>query len=345
MTCDYDLLSDELIRTTMNSGGNCSLSLPGLLAALMRNEVAAFPSLRPHQRHAWHAFLVQLGALALLSVNRPQVPDTADDWRQLLRGLTPDKLEMAWRLVTPLNCPALLQSPMPRGTEDQLKQMVSTPDALDMLVTAKNHDLKQQVMIGGAVDDWLFALVTLQTMEGFLGAGNYGISRMNGGFANRPALGIAPPGGPGAHVRRDIGRLLELRGQIPGHAGFRITGGLGLVWLASWDGKTSLKASDLDPYYIEICRRVRLVLDAGRLHARFTGSKVPRIAPFEGGVTGDPWAPVLIDANGSQKVLTVDARGFGYQRMVQLMFRGNVANRELSLLPYRCSHRRMPPKA
>jgi CRISPR system Cascade subunit CasA len=99
---------------------------------------------------------------------------------------------------------------------------------------------------------------------------------------------------------------------------------LALVWLKPWDGTSSLKPSELDPYYIEICRRVRLVRDGGHLQARFGGSKVARIAPFEGGVTGDPWAPVLTDGDGAQKVLTVDAQGFPYQRMVQLMFRGEI---------------------
>jgi CRISPR system Cascade subunit CasA len=230
MTCDYNLLSNALIRVTVSSGGNCRLSLPGVLAALMRDEIAAFPALRAHQRHAWHAFLVQLGALALLAMDHPQAPETEEGWGQLLRRLTPDHLDDApWRLVSPLNHPALLQPAVPSGNENQLKHAVDTPDALDMLVTAKNHDLKQKVMDGAALDDWLFALVTLQTMEGFLGAGNYGISRMNGGFANRPALGIAPPGGPGAHVRRDVARLIELRGHVPGHAGFRNSGGVALV--------------------------------------------------------------------------------------------------------------------
>ena len=41
------------------------MSLPETYAALMRDEVGSFPALRPHQRHAWHAFTVQLGAMAL----------------------------------------------------------------------------------------------------------------------------------------------------------------------------------------------------------------------------------------------------------------------------------------
>ena len=85
-----------------------------------------------------------------------------------------------------------------------------------MLVTAKNHDLKQAVMTEARAEDWLFALVTLQTMEGFLGAGNYGISRMNGGFANRAAISLAPPGGPAAQWRRDLRQVLALRGKLGG---------------------------------------------------------------------------------------------------------------------------------
>src|ERR1700722_12338238 len=112
MTYGYDLLSDELIRATFSSGGNYRLPLPALLAALMRDEVTAFPALRPHQRHAWHAFLVQLGALALLSAGRQEAPQTEEQWEQLLRGLTPDYLEnLPWRLVSPLDRPALLQAP------------------------------------------------------------------------------------------------------------------------------------------------------------------------------------------------------------------------------------------
>jgi CRISPR system Cascade subunit CasA len=189
-----------------------------------------------------------------------------------------------------------------------------------MLVTAKNHDLKRAVMASAQPDDWLFALLTLQTMEGYLGAGKYGISRMNGGFANRAALGIAPPGGPGAHLRRDLRRLLALRGKLRGATGYSADGGLALVWLPPWDGTASLRQDALDEWYIEICRRVRLTQHEGVLGARTAGSKVPRILPIEGGVTGDPWSPIVVEKAGTAKSLTVDARGFGYRRLVDFMF-------------------------
>jgi CRISPR system Cascade subunit CasA len=213
-----------------------------------------------------------------------------------------------------------LQPPIPSGALAELKNVITTPDSLDMLVTAKNHDLKQTVMALAQPDDWLFALLTLQTMEGFLGAGNYGISRMNGGFANRAALGIAPPGGPGAHLRRDLRRLMAMRGKLRGATGYASEGGVALVWLLPWDGTASLRQDALDEWYIEICRRVRLTLSDDALSARTTGSKVPRILPIDGGVTGDPWSPIVVEKAGAAKSLTVNAAGFGYRRMVDLMF-------------------------
>ena len=49
-------------------------------------------------------------------------------------------------------------------------------------------------------------------------------------------------------------------------------------------------------------------------------SKVPRVLSPPGGVTGDPWAPLRSDKDGSLKVLTVSGQGFDYRRMVELMF-------------------------
>ncbi|MCO6416033.1 type I-E CRISPR-associated protein Cse1/CasA [Siccirubricoccus sp. KC 17139] len=322
-------LIQPCIRVIRPDGRQDLLTLPGVLAACMQDAITGFTALRPHQRHAWHAFLVQLGTLALLRAGLLAPPENEGAWRDLLRGLTPEHADDApWCLLGPSNRPALLQPPIPDGI-GALKNAVSTPDALDLLVASKNHDLKRQVMAAAAPDDWLFALVSLQTMEGFLGAGNYGISRMNGGFANRPALCLVPPGGPGAHVRRDIRCLLALGGRPPLSEGCAEAGGLALLWLEPWDGAASLPRMRLDPLYIEICRRVRLVEVAGRIAARAGGSKAPRVAPAPGGVTGDPWAPVLTEKDGSLKVLTVDARGFGYRRMVELMFSPSIRHAPL----------------
>ncbi len=249
--------------------------MPELYAALFADDVESFPALRPHQRHAWHALLCQLAAIACIRASLSCPPSDAEGWRVALEGLTPDFPEgEPWRLVSPLDRPAFLQPVV--GAVDGFKRFV-TPDQLDILVTSKNHDVKVARLAESKADDWLFALVTLQTMEGFLGAGNYGVSRMNGGFSNRPGFSLAPVGGVGAHVRRDTERLIDLREKMLDHSAGFDEGGLALVWLAPWDGATSLRPKELDPYYIEICRRVRLAEKNQRIHACASGSKAPRI--------------------------------------------------------------------
>jgi len=318
----FNFLIDAIIRARLASGEIKCFSLPALYASLLRDEIESFPALRPHQRHVWHAFLVQVGALALFGASEAEPGADEAHWRQMLRGLTamwPD--DSPWCLVAPLDRPALLQPPVPEGSLTGFNA-IATPDELDMLVTSKNHDLKSSVAGEGQAEDWFFALLSLQTQEGFLGAGNYGISRMNGGFANRPGLGLTPLGGPGARVRRDMAVLRDTRNDLlkGDGSGFPETGGLGLVWLVPWDGATSLSFYKLDPWYVEICRRIRIENIGTRLQAKGKGTKATRIeAKALSGVTGDSWAPLVLEKD-KRKAFSVSGSGFGYRRMVQLLF-------------------------
>ena len=313
----YNLLEQPLIRTRFRDR-TALMTLPGVFAASVRDEVLNFQALRPHQRHAWHAFLVQVGTLALLAAGRKTLPDDDSSWAQLLRGLTPGYDDDApWSLVASADQPALLQPVPSPGTQGWERR--DAPDAIDTLITAKNHDVKRAAMIRAQPDDWLFALVTLQTMEGYSGSTLYGISRMNGGSSSRPCVGVAPSGGPGAHLRRDILALLSLDGR-PEHArDYAAQDGLALTWLAPWNGQTQLTRRHLHPLYVETCRRVRLACGGEGLHALTTGSKASRIADkVPGGITGDPWTPLVPDKAGP-KALTISAESFGYRRMVATM--------------------------
>lgn len=318
----YRLLDEPLLSVSDVAGRQrCQLSLPELYAALVAGNVGDFPALRPHQRHVWHAFLVQVAALALHRAGRTELPGDATVWRELLLALTPDDSDgAAWSLVAPPKRPALLQPPVPGGDLSELKNVVDTPDALDMLVTAKNHDVKRSTLTYSGAEHWLFALVSLQTQEGFLGAGNYGISRMNGGFANRPGFGISPADEYGGRVVRDVRRLLTTRSTLlHDYTLYPTSGGIGLVWLASWDGRTSLSLEALDPFYVEICRRVRLV-DTNGIRALTAGSAVARVnGKAFNGRTGDPWTPLMTDGD-NRKAFTADAGGFTYKRLVPLLF-------------------------
>lgn len=314
------LLDEQLIRARrVKDGQLVRYTLPGLFVAMTKDEVRDFPALRAHQRHPWHAFLVQLAVQALHLANVVAPFETEQAWRDALLALTPQHPDgEAWHIVTPHDRPAFLQAPVPGGRLDSWKNQFHAADELDMLVTSRNHDLKCARMRSCEVDDWVMALVSLQTQDGYLGAGNWGISRMNGGFANRPALGAVAKGHWGRRWGRDVSVLLDGRDTLVEHFGFRTQSGIGLVWVKPWDGDSSLLFGDLDPFYIEICRRVRFSFTNGVLTALATGSKVPRIeAKARHGVTGDPWLPV--DIVGA-KALSIGHRGFDYQLAAELVF-------------------------
>ena len=317
------LLTDPLIRYEA-AGNRSSATLPEVYSALMADHVDAFPALRPHQRHAWHAFLSQLGALALHRAGLEIPPCEPRRWEELLRGLTPDfTCDEPWHLVVEdFTLPAFMQVPTRlESNSRQYRSDVSTPDEMDILVTSKNHDVKSAVGARAGADDWLFALITLQTMGGYAGLGNYGISRMNGGHGSRPAFSVAPSGcGAGSHLRRDITALLENRHTILYDYAMN-DNGLDLLWTIPWDGSVSeaLDLRQLDPFYIEVCRRVRLLKDAaGRLHGARATSRAARIEVKKvNGRTGDPWTP--FNATRGGRPLTLGLGGFTYRRVAELL--------------------------
>ena len=315
----FNLLTEPLIRIA-TADGTCVATLPEVYAALMADEVDTFPALRPHQCHACHAFLVELGAMGMHRAGVSEPPTDAGNWAALIRGLTPDfPDDEPWQLVVDdIAKPAFMQPPARSAErEKDYKNVIATPDELDMLVTSKNHDLKSAVVAGANPDDWIFALVSLQTMEGFGGAGNYGISRMNGGLGSRPAFSLTPSTRPGAHVRRDVTALLQQ------HPSLLSDGEHCLLWTLPWDG-TAAEAETLDrltPLYIEVCRRVRLRCDEDRrLYGIRASSKAARInAKASNGITKDPWTPIDKRDKKGDKALTLPGGGFTYKRITDYL--------------------------
>lgn len=305
------------IRHTDRRGSERTAGLFETIAALARDEIADFPALRAHQRQPWHAFLAQVAALALLRAGETELPDEAEAWQGLLLALTPDHPGgEAWQLIVDdWTKPALLQPPGMEAAFRRSGKQAATPDELDMLLTARNHDIKGFRIRASYDDDWLFALVSLQTQEGQMGAGNYGISRMNGGYGARVAVGLRPAGySPGAALRRDVGRLLAVRDEIEERSEAR--GSIGLVWLEVWDGAGQIAFAQLDPLYVEVCRRVRLI-GADRVEgAVLANSKAARISQTLRGVTNDPWAATLSDGT---KSWGVSVSGFGYRQTATLL--------------------------
>ena len=322
----FNLLEEETIRVTTAEKTLRRVSLPTVFELSMKDEVLSFPGLRPHQRHAWHAFLAQLGAIALVRSGSTNIPVDGNAWRDLLRNLTPEfPGDAPWNLVVnDFQEPAFLQPPSQTECgEKKFKKKSATPDLLDILVTAKNHDLKSSTAYNCNLDDWLFSLITLQTMGGFDGSGNYGIARMNGGYGSRPAFSMTPSDSPGVHLKRDIPALLETRSRQLTDFPFDDKG-ISMVWLVPWDGTKDemLGIRELDPYFIEVCRRVRLKINvSGAMECLRATSKAPRVDAKEfNGNIGDPWIPIELK---DSKSLTLASGGFHYRKVSELLFSSN----------------------
>ena len=300
----YDLLTEKLIRTKTIAGGMTRETLPGLMALLMKDQVESLPALRAHQRHALHSMLVQIATAALEDQPPGRIPETEEEWRRLLEILQPVRdgpqtWHQAWHLIgQDLRSCAFMQPPMgQRGKATDFTKTLQTPGALDILVYSKNHEIKRNQVQQPELDDWIMALITVQTMDNASGAGRKGISRSMDGTASRTAFSIMPLyGGFGAEVRRDVGALrIALPGIRERYPRYPHQGGITLTWAHPWDGAADecLRMEDLHPLYIDTCRRIRLQTKEGVISAQSASSKTTRIArETYGGLTGDPWAPV-----------------------------------------------------
>lgn len=320
----YNLLTDPVIRTVGRNGATVALSLPDVFAAMVADEVVSFPALRAHQRHGWHTFLAQLGTIVLHNCQVNDIPTEANTWRDLIRTVAGEYGDDPWTLVVAdWSRPAFLQCPDPRCGKDH-KGVVQTPDGLDVLVTSKNHDEKQDQAFKAVPDDWIFALLTLQTMAGFLGRGCYGIARMNGGQSSRWCFGLSPVNvGPGGHLVSDLRYMLSTREDtVSRHREyFASSGGTALVWLTPWDGAKSMPLRQLDPYFIEICRRVRLQAGSGRIWAKKAPSKKARVAAkMAKGAIGDFWTPIKFKDGAA---LTASRRTLQYDQLAEILFNPN----------------------
>ena len=205
----HNLLKSRCIRVETKEGQTLDADLPETLELLTADRIGTLPRLRAHQQHGWHALTTQLAALAWEQGSAKRLPETKGEWKQALRQLTPGwKNDEPWHLI-PVDeeSPGFLQ---PAGHENYrgTPRTRPTPDAIDMLIATKNHELKLETATEAETDDWLFALTTIQTMGGYNGGGSYGISRMNRGFSSRICVALRPAeGGQGApRLDRDHGR-------------------------------------------------------------------------------------------------------------------------------------------
>lgn len=316
-----NLLTDELFRV-VTAGKSTNLSLPGLLEALSHDQVDALEGVQRHQVDILHIFLCYLAGSVLVRAGENEPTHASDFWLDGLRALVGRGDDLAWELVVadPTE-PAFMQPPTSNKKvfEIEYKPKAETSDGIDMLQAAKNHDIKAARAIDCDLEAWTLALIAHQTGSGFFGRGNYGIARMNGGFGSRVC--VSWQGGNrrlGTRFSKDTRVLLEHRKDLLTNPYPYTDRGLTCLWTEAWDGKTSLSLSNLDPFFIEVSRRIRL-RDQGRIRVFGATSKVARIAA-QGlkGNLGDPWTPIKISTSSA---LTPSANGWHPALLRDLIFR------------------------
>lgn len=317
----YNLLDEKLISVSLSDGSPADLSLTEILLSLSTtDDIVSFSALQPHQQQSWYCFLVQLAAMAAARENGNKLPDTLPRWKEVLLKLS-DGSEAAWCLVVPdLTQPAFMQTPVVEGSlEDaKYKDDVITPQDLDIIITSRNHDVKAVRMRSPKIQHWIYSLINLQTMEGIMGKGNYGIIRMNGGYGSRPLVGYTKKTSFAARYKRDVETLLlnkDTAAEIYDRKGHS------LLWLIPWDGgkNSGVPIQSCDPWFIEICRRIRFVGKENNLICFKTNSEAKRIytAVELNGLTSDPWTP---EDREKLKSLSVSDSGFSYDLLDKILF-------------------------
>jgi CRISPR system Cascade subunit CasA len=316
----HNLLAEKLISVRYEDGSIDKLTLPGVLCKLSKEDIESFTALQPHQEQAWYCFLVQLAAMAIHESEAKTVEGDEAEWAGRLRTLTKGfpKDEPWCMVVEDLGKPAFMQTPVPEGSLKAYKSSFSIPDEIDTLIVAKDHDVKTLRVYKPSIGNWIFTLINLQTMQGFLGRGNYGIVRMNGGFANRPFLSFASSESLAFRYRRDTAILLDRHGALCEKYEFTKNAGNKLLWLQTWDGNAQLVLKNMDPYFIEICRRIRFEMGAKGIICRSANTEGYRIINENvNGITGDPWNVVNSEEAKSFSLASV---GFTYKTIQTILF-------------------------
>jgi CRISPR system Cascade subunit CasA len=316
-----NLLTDGVFRATIPGSGVQLLNLSQLLAALGKDEIENLPGLQCHQEDIFHIFLCYLAGVILTRDGDDKVTQDESFWHDGIVKLSPDKADSGWSLVVDdVSLPGFMQPPILLNDAKKLKLKAHSPDELDVLQTAKNHDVKGQRAHSTRVEDWVYSLVNLQTSIGFVGQGNYGIARMNGGFGSRPCVELLYELSPGGRFQRDVSKLISMRSTLLRGDWPYVKNGIVLTWMEPWDGRSSLSPKDLDPYFIEIARIVRLYKQGDKYLAKGMSSQAVRIYSKDfKGVVGDAWTPIKNKAN-ERSSLTVPKPGITPKLLRELIF-------------------------
>jgi len=321
-----NLLYDPIFRIETANASEC-LSLPALFVELAQDKVESFLGLQRHQEDAFHVFLCYLAGSVLAHQNQIEADQSEEFWRNGLLQLAQGQ-ESAWKLLVenPLE-PGFMQ---PSLTDVSIFKRfdfkpnegpkAESPDQLDLLDISRNHDIKYKRSKHPSTEQWIYSLISLQTCTCYYGSGNYGTARINGTTA-RPTIEIMVSERWGARWKVNTSRLLQYRNKLLKKKPYREKHGVVLAWLPPWDLTSSLSLQEMDPFFIEISRAVRLNSTGSRIIVLGATSK-PRVIDKAArdeikGNLGDPWTPINLRSGGAA---VFGKEGFTVQRLHDLIF-------------------------
>ncbi|RME48231.1 MAG: hypothetical protein D6791_03855 [Chloroflexi bacterium] len=323
-----NLLTDPLIPVTTAEGLGF-VSLPELLAGLGDDTVYRIEGLQRHQEDAFHVFLCYLaGAILARDGNWNPVRD-ANFWRDGMRALAGETGDDAWSLVVDdLTRPGFMQPPQeaPCAQFSSWSGMTCCPDALDSTELAKNHDVKASRASNAKPFEWLYALVSANFNAGYSKGGRDGFY-FPSIKAQKNRIGrvyVYPSFSDNFSTTWKFitGHLQKWAQERIAEGVFRKEGQV-LTWLKAWD-QHPLTATELDPFFIETNRMIRLTLETGeRISAYY---RPTRNAPLAAqaklqGKLPDPFVP--IDTETSQAISSGKAR-WPVDRLRAIVFQDGV---------------------
>ena len=146
---EWNLLTEPILRVVTDQGTR-HMNLPELMSLLGRDEIHHYEGIQRHQEDAFHVFLSYLAGAILARQNLADPVQSEEFWRQGMRDLTQGIGDDAWSLiVNDFTRPAFMQPPIPPEDHARLKPLgndnvfAQASDAMDLLVTSKNHDVKR----------------------------------------------------------------------------------------------------------------------------------------------------------------------------------------------------------
>lgn len=298
-----NLLTTPLLTTAaslVRGAGRRQVTLPELLLGIYNGERGCELVRAPHAaQDAIDATLITLLALALRehasSSPSPSEESLTDALMEVAGGDA--RAYDALADIDDPEKPAFFQPPSHQRTMKAAgfsEKFVAASD-LTPRVYAKNHDHKLMVSLGrDTLEDWLLALIGIQTQASFMGRGNRAIARKFSSIGARVIATAHPANKARSQCMGEMARALA--------AAYRDTprGRPALLYTLSFEkDSASLLPSEVDPLFIECARRYKLIeaMDgrytlhgASSRHDRLDGNK-----SRHGVVGSDPFGVTLFD--------------------------------------------------